>query len=58
MEQPTISNKIEVEIRSDEVLLKFEYNIEADQFREWWEQEGWNNFLAWQTDTDEKPAQQ
>ncbi len=54
MEQPTLSDTVEVELSTHEVLLDFDKNIDADQFREWWEQEGWNHFLAWHRDT--KPA--
>lgn len=47
MEQPTLSDTVEVEIDTNEVLLNFEKNLDADQFREWWEQAGWSHFQEW-----------
>lgn len=47
MKKPTLEDTVETDLAPHEVLLSFDKNDDADEFRDWWESEGWQQFHDW-----------
>lgn len=50
MNKPEIADRIESVPSDEQVVIEFEWDTDADQFCEWWQQEGWERFKAWSED--------
>ncbi len=47
MKPPTFEDTLEADVSTDQVLLDFDYNKEAEGFVDWWNQVGFELFEAW-----------